>query len=207
MQCPLIQPIFIYLDFKIYKLHLATVALYYPTHTVQHLYSIILLASMQSTCDNQEIQTTWYFFFFFFWLRNRPLETFLSITHSFFIFYNTTHFVVQTVKTKKYFIFYAGVGDNLIQSPLLYTYSPYSFNIVGNPCDTIPFLFVHILFFYAGRHRIRYLFQIPSHLFHTTGPTNIVYLSWTQSRMERERPQLSWVALDPEATIKTLHRF
>ena len=143
---PLIQPIFIYLDFKIYKLHLAAVALYYPTHTVQHLYSIILLASMQSTCDNQEIQTTWYFFFFF-WMRNRPLDTFLSITHSFFVFYNTTHFVVQTEKTKKYFIFYAGVGDNLIQSPLLYTYSPYSFNIVGNPCNTIPFLFIHIYFF------------------------------------------------------------
>ena len=138
--------------------------------------------------------------FFFFGLRNRPLDTFLSITNLFFFFFlfnNTTHFVVQTAKTKKYFIFYAGVGDNLIQSHLVFTYSPYSFNIVGNPCNTIHlfFSFIFISIFYVGRHRIRYLFQIPSHLFHTSGPTNIAYLSWSQSRMERERErELSWVA-------------
>ena len=111
----------------------------------------------------------------------------------FFLFNNTTHFVVQTAKTKKYFIFYAGVGDNLIQSHLVFTYSPYSFNIVGNPCNTIHlfFSFIFISIFYVGRHRIRYLFQIPSHLFHTSGPTNIAYLSWSQSRMERERERES----------------
>ena len=129
---------------------------------------------------------------FFFWGWEIDHLTLFSQSPTFFFFFlfnNNTHFVVQTAKTKKYFIFYAGVGDNLIQSHLVFTYSPYSFNIVGNPCNTIHlfFSFIFISIFYVGRHRIRYLFHIPSHLFHTSGPTNIAYLSWSQSRMERER--------------------